>query len=384
MSTIYEDLYRKLGGTPPPSVEGTWGPTSGFLGYINPGSRDYGTTEALREASGKRPSAEVTTSYNNPAVYQNLVSSGAPLPAEYYSSTPDRDQTLGATDTTSTSTGDSGDSDDSGDPGPSEAEGVADLLRQAQEAARQKYATLMSNIEEEYSRAQRRRDEAMGMVSKRQEEFGRLRDEDLLNISDTFEGQKGGARRTASDLALQAGNRARAMGMQNMSSALGVPSRMDEALYRQMGNINQERGRNDRAAQRLYDQRQDWATGQLGNIRDSFEQAGSARNMAGQLNATSYAQDISGLENAVGGYMNNLVAQQNALAAAKAGAQGYESNPYGIDMAGLQNTLSAFQPGVAQQAEQARTEAANVQNPRLLDQIRQNQPIGGNLYQGLA
>ena len=52
-------------------VQGTWGVGGVYL-------PDFGFTELLRELAGKSPSAERTTTFNNPLVYQDRGISNAP------------------------------------------------------------------------------------------------------------------------------------------------------------------------------------------------------------------------------------------------------------------------------------------------------------------
>jgi hypothetical protein len=298
------------------------------------------------------------------------------------------------------------------------------LLRIAQ----QQHAIEMQGIDRAYQLAQQRRDQGLGAVKAREGqfstlrdedlgrieakrgEFGELKDEDIFNIVQNFEDSKGGARRTASDLNLQAGNRARASGGVNMSKMMGVPSRMDELLARQMGNINTARSGEERGAQRLYDERLGWADQQDSNIGQTFndrmawalqqqqaidnayQEAANQRNMASGLSANSFVNNLSGLQSSMQGYGGNIANQSSALQnmlgqinAYQANPMeiNYKTNPYDINMGGIQSILSqAMTGGAGQQVGGVGPQTANLnmQNQPIIDELLKNQVPGGSLY----
>jgi hypothetical protein len=199
------------------------------------------------------------------------------------------------------------------------------------------------------------------------------------------------------------------MGAVNMSKVLGVPSRMDELVARQMGNINTARAGEERGAQRLYDDRlgwadereqetgrnyttnMGWATAQQEAAEAALQQALAQRNQAMGMNLTNFLGNTGGIRSYlnsiagnIGGYNNalgSLLGEVNQYTANPTDLSSFNANPYDISMQNIQDILAGAMGGGNQQVAMSRQpQSVNIQNKPLIDELYKNQSPGGSLY----
>lgn len=331
-------------------VQGTWGIGKAKL-------PDFGFTELLRELSGRAPSAERQTTFNNPLVYQNKGISTAPVQnRSYATNTPnasyaDQGNVLGA----STGGGGYGGGYGGGTSPQDFADGGGggvDELALAEMARRNRinsYKAQASNL----------RNEGQGTFDNILAAIGKFRDRSKTLFSNA--GQEitnrasdilGSNARTGNELEGETRARGRAMGLGDSSKFLNQ-GKLSAQLAATQGNTIARRGEEDRANSAQFQGRQDEAQGQeneantyLKSVRD---RAAGIENLGYDAGEEQYANSLNDIVN----YQRQL-AQINPVNAA--GLTQYAPN-----FSGITNTLNGILGGGGQTAEAQ--DAGNPTNP---------------------
>ena len=337
-----------LGYKNKPYVEGTWGPTGGFLGALNPFARDYAYSEAGREKVGKTPSAEVTTKYNNPKVYQNLIASGAPLPEGYNSTkttnnlTNDLNNDLGYTKVDSSgdsSGGSSGGDGGSGGTGETEEEARQRFIQEQMDLARAKWEGGVKTARSKAENAKKYRDEMKGIIGNKRGEFENMFQEALGQIGVGASQRIGETGRMAQDMETAAGNRARALGLTG-TTAMQMLNRPNDAHARDVFNISQQKTANENENRRLLGERQDWATGKESELDQYYQNIADETANLENMAYLNYWNDLSGLGGQIDSYLQSMINTQNQMALMNPQLTGYQASAL---TPSFQNTMASLQ-----------------------------------------
>jgi len=307
----------------------------------NPGS-------TLKSAIVKPARASDTTSYYPPDV--NVDNSGGTV----LGLNTDQEINWNGTPTSGNGGGNGGGTvTDNGGGGGVDLEGI--LARQ-----RQRNSSL---IDSWLSQAGGIRDEIKGMTQKKRGQYADMRNEGDVKINDTFEGEKGNARRTAQDLASIEGNRARALGLGGSATDYAA-SRRGEELGRTLGNTNTVKSENTMENKRLYDTRIDQA--------DAWDrQADRDYQTAGLKAGDAKNSMLNTEEGTLMGWLGNILNNQLALNATKSGINSEVVNPYAVDTSKIANYLTSTLSGGAPEDSGTTNDGVNLDNSTLMaDQLK--------------
>lgn len=215
-----------------------------------------------------------------------------------------------------------------GTPAGGNPNGGIDLAAVLAEQRRRK----MGEIDNALGLARGYRDEVLGQVGKKRDEYNGLWTQGEKDITSTFEGEKGNSRRTAQDLTSIEGNRARALGLGGSATDYAA-SRRSEALGRDLGDINTNKSNNVMENKRTLDTRLNqadaWESDANRNYSLAEQNAQSARNSA---------SDTS--ENTLIGFLDKILSSQLAINATKSGVSADKANPFAVDTSKLANGLN--------------------------------------------
>jgi hypothetical protein len=212
------------------------------------------------------------------------------------------------------------------------------------------------------------RDETSRMIDKKRDQYKDLWTEGQKDINNTFEGEKGNARRTFADLTSTEGNRARALGLGGSATDY-ADSRRSEQMGRQLGDINTNNSNNQMENKRTFDNRNTQA--------DSWqEEADRNYNNAEQTAQTARNSASDTADNTMLGWLGQLIQNQNAINAVKGGIGADVANPYAVDTSKLTSFLNSNLGGGT--TSTGTTQDGNpVDNALLLANLKKNQ---SNLY----
>ncbi|NLE27892.1 MAG: hypothetical protein GX625_21655 [Clostridiaceae bacterium] len=312
------NIMDLLGYGNKPYVEGTWGPTSGFLGALNPFARDYGYSEAGREFYGKTPSAEVTTKFNNPKVYQNLIASGAPLPEGYNSS---RLQELKNIPEQDLNPAQKTELENLEKPNPTpDNNTVLDELRR--ERDRQ-----LADLEDAFNMANRYASDARNTLARRRKGFEEDYSNSAADIYNQFGADRAGLQTSAEgqDARTTRGLLAQGIGGSGLQEAL---RRNEAARQQNYGQVREGRLADERINERNKNERMSWADEQDAAINRYLEQAAMQREQGRRTTLDNFS-------NTLGKLITQAQAAANALQLS--GQDIGSTQIAGIPLAGLTN-----------------------------------------------
>lgn len=196
-----------------------------------------------------------------------------------------------------------------------------------------------------FDRARGLYDEGMGLLAKRRGEFKETYDTGNADILNSYEGERGNAQASAKNAATKSANLLRAMGLGG-SAVLKSEGGQRQDQARIMGNLNTEKTRNERENLKGYNANQEWAGTQESAIRRALNDAQEARTAAENQSGLIEAGDVNAINDRMGQYFNQILAQQQALELANAGTNSKAVNPYAVDLPSMVNSLTPFTPTI--------------------------------------
>jgi hypothetical protein len=327
-------------------VKGTWN----IGGYV---PDDYGFTELLRELAGKRPSAEVTTNFNNPLVYGSQGISTAPSVGvkagggggSWGDDTPSTTKSI-----TSVPSGKSGGGDGGGDGG-----GGVDEVSLANAARQNRINSYKAQAGNLRSSGQSTFDNIIKSVNAFRDRSKGLYDTAGQEITNNASEILGSNARTAEEAAGEARSRGRAMGLGD-SSKFNLQNKVQGNLASTQGNTIARRGEEESSNRNLFQERQDQAQGQEDEantyIRGVNDRAASIENLGYDAGEEQFANSL-----------NDIVNYQRSLAAIKP-VQAEGLTQYAPDFSGIVNTINGVLSGLGGNTTTAGDEDfANPVNP---------------------
>ena len=318
-------------------VEGTW--TNPLTGKKIP---DYSLTELLRELAGKRPSAEVTTRFNNPLVYSSQGISTAPQKDAFAEKTadPNAQQQAGGGYVPNTTT----------KPPTGGVDEVA-LANAARNNRINSYKAQAGNLR---SQGQSTFDNILKSVNAFRDRSAGLRDsagQEIVNRSSELLGSNA---RTGREVEGAARARGRAFGLGD-SSKFNLQNKTAGDLAATQGATMARKGEQDLANTNLFQERQDQAQGQEDEantyLRGVNDRATTIENTGYDAGEETFANSL-----------NDIVNYQRQLAAIKAddGAGLTAMTP---DFGGITNTINSVLSGLGGGQSNATEDYANPVNP---------------------
>jgi hypothetical protein len=265
------------------------------------------------------------------------------------------------------------------------------MINSQREAARAAYEEGLTRARSGFDRARGLYDEGMGLLDTRRNQFKELYDEGQGNILNRFQEEAGNLQRSAQGEQTRNANALRAMGLGG-SAMVRSQGRQTQDNMRALGNLQTQRSQNETGLRRENEERDLWARTQESALNRQLSDAGEARRQAeSQLDLVNMGNENQIRQNAMS-FLDNIASRQSALAAANQGIQGFEANPYSINIDSFANSLNNQIQGSGPQAQG--DGASNLaENPRILEMMamgggytdpRQRQGLmGGGLYQGL-
>lgn len=216
------------------------------------------------------------------------------------------------------------------------------------------------------------RDEVFGLTQKKRGQYEDLYKQGDQDITQTFEGEKGNARRTFQDLVSTEGNRARALGLGGSATDYAA-SRRSEALGRQLGDVNtnasNNRMENKRTRDARFDQADAWDRQASNDYNTAVGRAQDARNSL-----------LDTEENTVLGWLGNILQNQLSLNAMKSGINSETVNPYAVDTSKLTNFLNPTLTGAGATGAGQTEDGVNINDPRAIALMRNPKYSYSGLY----
>lgn len=255
------------------------------------------------------------------------------------------------------------------------------LLEQQRALARSAYDEGLRRASAAFERARRLYDEGIGALSKRREEFKGLFEEGEGKILDRYEQERGNLQASAQNAETRSRNALRALGLGG-SAYVKQEGQQRQTNAKAAGELSTQRSENDRANQREYDSRLDWANTQESSLKRILADAEEARRSAENQSGLIYAGDVSGINSQMGNFLNSILNNQLALQTANAATTEKVANPYAVNISDLTGALTAQLPTIGGGAGQAA--GGNVVAPNTLDELlalqRKAGVYGGGLY----
>ncbi|MBV6446323.1 MAG: hypothetical protein IFNCLDLE_02615 [Ignavibacteriaceae bacterium] len=220
------------------------------------------------------------------------------------------------------------------------------------------------------------RDEVFGLTQKKRGQYEDLFRQGDQEITQTFEGEKGNARRTFNDLTSTEGNRARALGLGGSATDYAA-SRRSEALGRQLGDVNTNASNNRMENKRTRDTRFDQADAWDRQATNDFNTAaGKAQDARNSLLDTE--------ENTVLGWLGNILQNQLSLNALKSGINSETVNPYAVDTSKLTSFLNPTLTGAGATSAGQTEDGVNINDPRAIALMRNPKYSYSGLYGNIS
>lgn len=195
-------------------------------------------------------------------------------------------------------------------------------------------------------RARGVRDEGLDLLGKRRGEFKETYDTGNNDILTSYEGERGNLQASAQGAQKRAANALRAMGITGGSGALNYQGRMRQEQAKQQGNLATEKTANERANLGAFNERNTWADTQEGAINRAYRDAEEAARATEAQAGLVQQGDVDSINRASENYFNNILANQQALAAAKLGASSYQAPSYAVDMNNFAGAIGNNLPAV--------------------------------------
>lgn len=306
---------------------------------------DYGFTELLRDVAGKRPSAEVTTNFNNPAVIRAQGITTAPPVQNKTNQTTNKPlqplQPLRANNTPAAP-------QQVTNPGVNEAELAAQRRR--------------SMIDSYRSQANNLRNEAQGTFDNILKQVNSFRDRSKTLYNDAGQeivnrasGILGENARNAVQQEGEARARGRALGLGD-SSKLNLQNRLAGNFAATQGNTIARRGEEDRANSANYQERLDQAQGQENEANTYLK---GARDRATALENAGY----DAADETYAGALNDIVNYSRSLAAINPVNVGGLTQ-YAPNFSGISNTVNNVLSSLKGGGQNSEDDFANPVNPQ--------------------
>lgn len=281
---------------------------------------------------------------------------------------------------------DTGGGGGTGDPAPSGDDNQIDMeriLAEQRARAQEAYLKQLRLIEDAYGISDRNYNEGIELIGQRKGEFGNLLEQGKQDIVQNYQ-QRGGEMGTAAR-----GARMRDLAsLQSMglggSAVERAKGRAQQNEMRSLASLQDVRGQNQRANQGQFDERMTWALGQEGGLRDTRDMARIRADEARNIASRDYADNIGGMEDKMGSYLSQILDYNNQLASNRSAVQGFQANPYNVDMAGAQSYIASQVPTLGNKGNANATNASiDAQKEKnLMAQLSMKQ-AGGNMY-GIA
>lgn len=308
-------------------VQGTW-----F------GLPDYGITEMLRELAGKTPSAQVTTNFNNPAVYQarqqqSFAGNNLAVPAVKGVST----QQTPTNNPQNFAIGGGGGGGGAG--GGQPTGGGSGISEQDLAAARRRsmidsYRAQASNLRNEGQSTFDNILKAVNAFRDRSKEQFTNAGQEIVNRASGILGQNA---RDAAETEGEARARGRALGLGD-SSKFNLQNKVAGNLAATQGNTIAKRGEEDRSNLALLNERNDQAQGQEDQANTYLK---GVRDRASALENAGY----DAADETYSSALNDIVNYQRQLAAINpVNAQGLTQ--YAPNFSGITNTINGILSGL--------------------------------------
>lgn len=253
-------------------------------------------------------------------------------------------------------------------------------FEQAAARARQAYDIAMQEADFILNRARGVRDEGLGMLGKRREQFQNLLDTGNQDITSEYQGRGGELgtsaqnRRTSDAAALQA----QGFGGSAVERAQNRQSR-DE--IRALRGLMQNRDVNKRENQNQFNERDMWANTQEAALNRGYDDANQARNSLGAKAGLLYQGDVDSINREASSFDNIINQARSAfgnIQGLPAAIQNFAANPFQTNIGSTAGLLQAQAPQGLSMG------TSGVQNANIDEQQRKlallRAQAGGNMY----
>lgn len=238
--------------------------------------------------------------------------------------------------------GNSGDGGrNSGDGGGNSGGGGIDInaiINQQRQARQRVYDEGITRARNAFGQARGIYDEGVSALGKKKSEFEQNYNQGNADILSSYEGERGNLQESDAGNRTRMLNALRAMGMGGSAYLRGEGARQQQNAQ-QLGNLNVSRASNERANLQGFNANQDWANSQSAAL-DRYLQGAQESQRAAEAQAGLVAEGDEGqLNQNINGYIQNIIDNQNALAASRSSVGDY-SNPFSANLISMLGQLN--------------------------------------------